>query len=1169
MGIKTTARKTYPIAANTEDPGTLSLPEASLNIQSYINNLDKFNVVIVALNASSAILSKQFFIVDKDEEILIGSPEIFDVHNLKFKTFEKDRVYSSRFILQASNSIGTVETPPQDVGPINTIIDLPDEVILDFSLLREPKTYDLVNLKLVLNKTDQFSIANLFKLELVYKRRDFESWKIVTLSKDKYFTLKSENGDIIGYRFNFDKQPIIRSDSGGFFDFYIRVSFSEKTSQDTQTKTLFFDNVDNTQPQRPVDSSISTNIIDLENPATLRYEIYAKFSEVHTITNNSSSVNQNGEASRPDDSYSNSFLDTEYYKGLSIGNYYFRNADNQDFFYYEFNNYTDKIGTKGYFYPACVSEIHPCIITNKEGTGNKSIVLYWKINNDFFDYTFFEGKISIKTTLFQVKLQYYYLGSYQDLTNVITITEDPTTISTTENKKFGFFSKYQKFVLSIERDVDVLPSKKDIFNKITESKDNSNSNLRILVVKHEVDCTANNLTKSRSFDKMLMPPSWRYIAYDKYIPSDGNIRSQNDKKINLDLNSPVLRGIRVPEAGFYKFDELTGLTSRFSDSNGNSSITTFDFKILYKLSCEYDVFYRDPVLEGTVNGIILPSLPKDVFLIPPSLKIPPPNLVPESAGGKQAEGIVKLNEYGRIAGIQITDPGHGYSLFKTLQSKREQTFTDLIPYVKQSYLITSSDLNINKNVLVLQNNSFDRDNLKASIEGGVRLASAYLDKQRLEQNNGNPFSVDQKARLDEYLNFSIPEESNSTENSVDPYDLVVTDSEKDLSSIGILDETWNIISKLYADKYINPLDNSQVYTEDTDAGVSEIEDSPLPSTVNSTKDSTGITPVSLNPNVQQTSAEGGTPELFSLNGLTVVPDASASVFSTSKFAPPPWLTLLPLSVRGDGQFGFGPLPNMAPRAEMFNRLVMGINNLNEVRVILPMIWAVDQTNKTASWYEQSLGENEFDLITFSTNGVKDEANSQGSLYLPINSSLAVSASRSIARSVLLPYQAEPLGLSTGSTYKVSAEDSMSLSFKPFLHPLMSASFKESYLRTFRRKILGIVTEQTTSCSNNGAPIGVGGYTAIGCNGIFGDPYEKQVPAGTQLPTASVNTDTYFQFFDAGGSIEATARGSAQALSIANGSRNGVKVFCTYNCGDSYSKAIDFTYANMFPGTIKI
>lgn len=1168
MGIRTTARKTYQIAANTEDPALVSPPEVSLNIQSYPNNLNKFNVVITALNITAAVLSKQFFITQKGEEVLIGQPELFDVYNTKFKTFEKDRVYSIRFILTGYNSHGISYSEPQDIGPISTVIDLPEEVISSFEISREPKSYDLVNAKLVLNKAQQFNISNLFKLELFYKRKDYETWKTINLSTNKYFTLKSENGEVTGYKFNFDKQSIIRPDSGGFFDFYIKVSFDEKTNQNTEQKTLFFDNVDNTQPQRPTDSSISTNIVDINNPATLRYEITTKFSEVHTITNNSSSVDQNNQAFNPADSYSIGFLDTSYYKGLSIGNYYFNNANNESFFYYEFNNYEDKNGTKGYFYPASVSEIHPCIITNKEGTGNKSIVLYWKINDDFFDYNFFENKVSIKTTLFQVKLQYKNTaGNYVDLTDAITITKDPT--SEKGNKKFGFFSKYQKFVLSIERDVDVKTDQlRSIFNTITEA-DNSNDNLRILVVKHDVDCTGNYITKSRSFTKMLMPPSWKYIAYDKYIPIDGDIRSKNDKKINLDLNSPVLRGIRVPEAGFYKFDELTGLTSRFSDSNGNSSVTTFDFKILYKLSCEYDVFYKDPVLEGTVNGIVLPSYPKDVFLVPPTLKIPPPNLVPESAGGKQAEGIVKLNEYGKIVGVQITDPGHGYSLFKTSQSKREQTFTDLTPYVKQSFQITSSDLNINKAILTLQNNSFDRDNLKASIEGGVRLASAYLDRQRLEQNNGNPFSIEQKAKLDEYMSFSVPDSYNSTENSVKPYNLVMTKEEKELSSIGILEETWNIISKLYTDKYINPLENSQVYTEDTDAGVSEIEDSPLPSTVNATKDSSGITPVSINANVEQTSADGGPPELFSLNGLSVVPDGSASVFSASRFTPPPWLTLLPLSVRGDGQFGFGPLPNMAPRAEMFNRLVMGINNLNEVRVILPMIWAIDQTNKTTSWYEQSIGENEYDLISFSTNGTKEELSNDGSLYLPINSSLAVSASRSIGRSTLRSDQAEPLGLSSGNVYKVSAEDSMSLTFKPFLHPLMINSFKESYLRTFKRKLLGIVTEQTTTCSNNPAPIGVGGYTAIGCAGIFGDAYEKQVPAGTLLPTAINTPNTYFQFFDAGGSLEATARGTAQALSISNGSRNGTKVFCTYSCGDSYSKAIDFTYANMFPGTIKI
>jgi hypothetical protein len=78
-----------------------------------------------------------------------------------------------------------------------------------------------------------------------------------------------------------------------------------------------------------------------------------------------------------------------------------------------------------------------------------------------------------------------------------------------------------------------------------------------------------------------------------------------------------------------------------------------------------------------------------------------------------------------------------------------------------------------------------------------------------------------------------------------------------------------------------------------------------------------------------------------------------------------------------------------------------------------------------------------------------------------------------------------------------------------------------------------------------------------------------VPAGTLLPTPTTTPNTYFQFFNAGGSLEANAAGTAQALSISNGTRNGVKVFCTYSCGDSYSKEINFAYANMFPGTIKI
>jgi len=85
------------------------------------------------------------------------------------------------------------------------------------------------------------------------------------------------------------------------------------------------------------------------------------------------------------------------------------------------------------------------------------------------------------------------------------------------------------------------------------------------------------------------------------------------------------------------------------------------------------------------------------------------------------------------------------------------------------------------------------------------------------------------------------------------------------------------------------------------------------------------------------------------------------------------------------------------------------------------------------------------LISFNTNGTKQALTNEASLYLPINSSIAVSASRSVGRTELKSDRAEPLGLAQG-VYKVSSEDSMTLSFKPFLHPLMAGAFKEKLFK---------------------------------------------------------------------------------------------------------------------------
>jgi hypothetical protein len=880
MGAKKTNLKTYPISVNGEDPGTTSVPEVNLLVEPYASNPDKFNIVIVIKNSSSAILEKQFFLKGEDNEYreIKNSFESFDVQNIKFLSFEKDRVYQIRFTLTAFNSIGQA-TAEIRIDPANiTVIDLPAEVIKSFSISRKENTSDEVNIKLNLIISEFFDISKLYKLELFYKKQDPENsqkWKIIDLSiSEDNFAIIVKNDKPIEYLFSYQK-PISRDDIGGLFQFYIKVSFNENTPQKTGVEDLFFNSLNTIKPESKTDSSISTDVIDIENPASLRYEVLAKFSEYYLISTNIQSTEK-----QEDPVKFHEFLDTTVYKGVSLNGFYLRKRDEKFCFPYETIR-------KGHFYPASVSEIHPCIITNKSGNQNKSIVLFWKINENFFNYSFFENKISIATNLFEVKLQYLDNGSYVDLlTNTIEITKEGV-----KNKKFGFFSANQKFVLSIERDVDVIKNetKQGLFDKISE-EDNSGSKLRLLVVRHAVTCSSRGgETTDYSFDKMLIPPQWKYIAYDKHISKDGKVRS--NKKINLDLNDPQLRGIRLPKEGFYEYDNINNIESLQGLTTGSDAFLTSDSRILYKLDCQYDVFYRDPVSEGTVNLILLPqTIPKDVFLIPPSLEIPAPNL--DKKDGRQAEGIVKLDEYGKIVGIQMTDPGRGYSLFKTVESKRQQTFTDLSPFVTQIFKIVGADLNINKKILTLQNQSFDKDNLKASLKGGVRLASSYFDRLKLQQDNQNAFSVEQKQRLDEYSNFSIPSDVEQIDNSEDAYALVSTPQEKDLNSIGVLDETWSIILKLYTSKNINPAEELEIYTEDTDAGVSEISDSQIPSSVNYTKDSSSITPISSNSDSLQQDADGGDPKLFALNNLEVVPDASAAVFVTDKLAAPPWTAKL-------------------------------------------------------------------------------------------------------------------------------------------------------------------------------------------------------------------------------------------------------------------------------------
>jgi hypothetical protein len=281
---------------------------------------------------------------------------------------------------------------------------------------------------------------------------------------------------------------------------------------------------------------------------------------------------------------------------------------------------------------------------------------------------------------------------------------------------------------------------------------------------------------------------------------------------------------------------------------------------------------------------------------------------------------------------------------------------------------------------------------------------------------------------------------------------------------------------------------------------------------------------------------------------------------------------MPLSKRADGMWAFGPLPNVAPRAEMFNRMVMGINFLNEVRVIAPFVWTITARNKNKTWVTPT-PENPYTVIEFSQNGtVKENTDYISDYYVPINSSLSVGADRSVAKSDIKSFDLASVGL-PGGVYNVSSQSESSITFTPFVHPLLNNAIPSYLQKNLKRRFLGIVTEQTASCSSVPAPKSPGtNNTVIYCSSPLWNSdgvYEVGIPS-VSLPTTKNKVDRYFKFFDSGGSISATANGTAKYFGIQYGTNNnGTKHFCSYSCGDGYSKSIDFTYTNMFPATCKL
>ena len=909
---------------NNQDPPDIIF----FRYQEAFDDLNKFYLTFSAKNYVTLFLIKT--IVDTGQKTSIdvtGKDTYFDYrHSSSDTTFE----------LQASKGdVVVVETITirSEISQTNPTLS---PLTASTTITRVINTTNQIDVIIKINKTINFDPEDVKNIILHYQEQGSLAWELFSINTKYIGANRQMGGGIIGYSFGLQNGIIKRGAVGGFFDFYVFIKADGFEDYRSEMQTLFFENIQiETFSEGGSQALLKAEILDAEHPALLRYEVTTKFSEMFEIKArwkkrwaNESELTGDSKEEYYENNYDQShhFLDAEEVVGLGI---------NSTFNYpYVVSNEE----TRGYMYPACVSEILPCILTQRLDSSsvshNRLIILFWKINDNFFDYNYFHDQINIKTILLIVKVQYKNSsGAYQDLTDQITLTQEK-----------HFNTQDQKFILSISRK----DSLNDVlFNKVNEN-DNYSDNLRILILQHAVNCSFTNIlandgmanTKNANlntvFDKLLIPHEWKYICYDKFLNRNAEAKI-SENNLSLSLNSPYLRGVRLPEKGFACFDKLTDVNIRHDSSELVEE--KFDVNIFYKLKTSVEAFYFDPIYKGTVSSIKLPVIPDDVFLIPPELEISPPNLIKSGFGSEQAEGVVRLNEYGKISSIELTNLGQGYSLYKTLQDQREQSEFDIIPNVSIDYTIVSNNLNVNRQALVVQNLSFDKLNLKASLNHGVRLSSVSEDVK-----NSSRISESQKVKIDKYLTQISPEDIRTEHGAPPAYD--VKSNHADPQVLKSLDDPWSIILSLYPEINTNLYERPIIYNENFSPNVGELKDFKNSSLVESSKDASSIT--AFTNNDSSSVSEGSSNySIFAANDLAVIPSENLTILAVNQAKGMPWLTLLPISERGDGTIGYGPLPNMAPRAEMFNRLAIGVNLLNEIRIIIPKLACVSQeTNFT-------------------------------------------------------------------------------------------------------------------------------------------------------------------------------------------------------------------------------
>jgi len=1150
------------IISDDKNQGTSLTPTAKLYFQidpAQLTNIQKATVYWETTNASIKVLKIERLTFDGQSTYALApeiSPIEIDVTNDSDSGYEVifDPVYFTRLTLIATNINGvSINSNSQIVSnyKTQTVIDQIYDSTTDFSIQREQDSFNKVKGVVNLVFSESFNKALITSVQLLYRIETSEKWNVINLSYQPPNLIDNKtNGNLSGYSIFFNGIEVSVPSIGSAVYFKIKIAVLDKGDSFSKEKILFFD-----QLTPATDSNPSNTFVDLtvaqKLPASLRYEIKTTISEGYYQSEN---IKADGVLLDNPNSFSHAFLDTEQFKGRSYSQHVTNRRLTEYFegFPYERSeNYTTNI-FDGYFYPACVSEILPCINIIQDSSGKtNSIILFWKIIDNFFDYSFFENSINIKTTKFEVSVEYY-----DSSTSLYKTIKAQSTIEEGNSKQYN--TAENKFVLKVTRQDAVSAGNESLFDKIS-IVDNKTRNLRIAIKKHAVTCSNPVRSIDYSFDKLLLPPHWTHIVYDEFI--DSSLKNESEEQLNIPLDHPVLRGIRLPDRGFKTFDVLNNFKFYAFESSGIKSNLS-DLKIFYKLKSKASVFYLDPIRNGAILSIQLPEKPDDVFLIPPSVEVPSPNIDPN---GKKAEAEVKLDQYGKISGIIINDPGYGYSIYNNATNQRIQSYSDLIPILKCSYKVLSSNRNITKAKLNPVNSSYS--NLKASLVGG-KLLSQIGQNDAVLNSDQQKILEDYKSRNNISDNSSDLAENIDEDSSVKPY-LNTKNNSSSNTSIAELDPEWFSISSLYFEKNNSPFEQVSIYNENIDASVEEIDDSSAISSVTSSNNSSEvISPIIFN---EGSIDQEKTGETFSLNNLPVYSDGSPGVTIVNSSAAPPSLTLLPLSLRPDGSPAYGTLPNMLPRSSsFFNRLATAINLLNEVRIILPTVWAVQETRFSNSYYKLYEGNDDFEIVSFSTDGRKFSQSQTYSYYAPSNSGLTASASRSVGKSDVRGSYLPSPDMQAG-VYIVSVEDGGSVSFENKIHPWMLDTIK--HLEKMGLNIsninnsFAIKSTNRYSCSSVPAQQENGVYF-IACDSGGGNQYQKVVPNGTQIPYSNFDSQSQYIFIRAG-SISESPSGTANALSIPNGRRGSFLVFCGGSCGSSTSTSLDFKYSNFYPKVAKL